>query len=125
MRILLQPWVFETTYNLSILVIPNPKSIHNGGLVFYYVIGATCLTIFLTVMLFFSLLHYGVLLLFDPNSPKCSRLVLWCLSGGSTPQEPGVTLAEELRSLAGGTLVIALMVAIVNIWHFSYICLTY
>ena len=94
----------------------DPKATLNG-LVFYYVISTNCLTILLTVLLFYSKLQYGVLLPSDPDSPHVLqdeavvRLV--------DPQEQSLDLGK-LRRLACGTLVIALMLASGNILHSYY-----
>ena len=67
MRTVLQLKVFETSFYHSWIFFPITT--HNGGLVFLYTIGTNCLTILLTVLLFFSKLQYGVLLPSDLESP--------------------------------------------------------
>jgi hypothetical protein len=113
-RALLQLEVFEKTFYRSWIL--DPKSIPFWGVRFYYLIGTSCLTLLLTVLLFYSKLQYGVLLPSDPDSPHV-------LQDGAVvplvaPQEHSLDLGK-LRRLAGGTLVIALTFAIGNILNSS------
>ena len=119
LRMLLQLEVFETKFDHSWIL--NPKSAPYGGLVFYYVIGTNCLTLLLTLLLFFSKLQYGVLLPSDPLSPHV-------LQAGAVvplvaPDQPGIDL-PKLRSMAAGTLVVLLLAAVVRVWgsYFSQSC---
>ena len=112
-RMLLQLEASETIFYHSWII--DPKAPLNG-LVFYYYISTNCLTILLTVLVFYSKLKYGVLLPSDPDSPHV-------LQEGAVvplvaPQQPSLDLGK-LRRLAAGTLVIDLMFAIGNILNSS------
>ena len=88
----------------------DPKATLNG-LVFYYVISTNCLTILLTVLLFYSKLQYGVLLPSDPDSPHVLQ------DGAVVPLVAPQEHRINLRPIAGGMAVIALILAIIFIWH--------
>ena len=115
-RMLLQLEVFETKFNCSWIL--NPKSTPYGVLVFYYVICTNCLTLLLTVMLFFSKLQYGVLLPSDPESPHVLH------NGGVVPlvtqHETVITLTTKLRKMAAGMAVLLLIAAVVKVLNFYY-----
>ena len=115
-RMLLQLEVFETKFNCSWIL--NPKSTPYGVLVFYYVICTNCLTLLLTVMLFFSKLQYGVLLPSDPLSPHVLQ------AGGVVPlvtqHETVITRTTKLRKMAAGMAVLLLIAAVVKVLHFYY-----
>ena len=111
LRMLLQVEVWETTVHHSWIL--HPESTHTNELLLYNVLVNNCLAILFTAMLFFSKLQYGVLL---PSHPESAHV----LQAGAVvplvaPQQPIITLSK-LRSMAAGTLVLALIAAIVYIW---------
>ena len=111
LRMLLQVEVWETTVLHSWIL--NPKSTYTNELLLYNVLANNCWAILFTALLFFSKLQYGVLLPSDPESAHV-------LQAGAVvplvaPEQPMITLSN-LRRMVGGTLVLALIAAVLYIW---------